>query len=104
MTGSSERAELGHFGMSIGLTNAMSEIFVETVMDEDDNSDDDSDIKSTSPVDDADVDDMFENLDYNLNIDDLDAFMASAMEAGKEKGINAEHLLKIWRISFDDVK
>jgi hypothetical protein len=76
--------------MSIGLTNVTLEIFVETVMDKDDDSNDSSDIKSMSPVDDADIDDMFENMDYNLNvINNLDAFMASAVEAGREKGINA---------------
>ena len=93
-----ERAERGRFEMNIGSTNATSEVYVETVTEDDESDDESSDDEDESlPSRDDD-----ENWDYEL--EDLDAFMASAASAGKAKGVDAEHLSKIWRISWDDAK
>lgn len=91
-----DRAERGSFGMKIGSTNATSEVFVETVTD-----DDDSDSETNVSMTDID----FEKIgDWEYELEDLDAFMASATSAGKATGVDAEHLSKIWRISWDDAK
>ena len=36
--------------------------------------------------------------------EDMDAFFASGVHGGPEVGIDARHLLKVWRISYDDAK
>ena len=100
-----DRADRGRFAMNIGSTNATSEVFVETVT-EDDESDDEYDeskeVEDLSLGDDHTID--LEDWDFELDQDDLDAFMASATTAGKAKGVDAEHLSKIWRISYDQAK
>ena len=36
--------------------------------------------------------------------DDMDGFFASSVHGGPEVGVDARHLLKVWRISYEDAK
>ena len=95
-----ERADLGVFGMHIGSTTILDKVLVETVS-EDDSDDDDEGTVIDADNDDIRVEDV---TDWDYEIEDLDAFMAAAMDAGRAKGVDPEHLSKIWRISWDDAK
>jgi len=104
-----ERAERGRFAMNIGSTNATSEVFVETVTEDDESDDDDSEVDESIWDERESLGDTREPIDYEdwefqMDMEDLDAYMASAATAGKAKGVDAEHLSKIWRISYDDAK
>jgi hypothetical protein len=44
-----------------------------------------------------------EDWDFDDDMD-LDALIASATSAGKAKGVDPEHLSKIWRISWAEAK
>jgi hypothetical protein len=98
-----ERADLGTFSMNVGSTNSDPSVFVETVTDDDDSGDEGNATEEHDHdgynADSQDVDD-----DWELNIEDLDAFMVSATSAGKSTSIDPEHLSKVWRISWDDAK
>ena len=92
-----EKAEEGMFKMNIGSTDTTSEIYVETVTDDD----------STDGFKDGDDEaSMFEFIaeDWDLEEDDLDEFMAAAATAGRPGGVTPEHLSKIWRISVPEAK
>jgi len=77
---------------------------------EDDESDDEDDEVNESIRDEREFlgDDRepidYEDWDFQMDMEDLDAYMALAATAGKAKGVDAEHLSKIWRISYDDAK
>ena len=72
----------------------MSDLFVEMVPDDDENSD----------VDDSLMDDDVVINHWEYELQDLNAFMAAAIDAGKAEGVDAKNLSKMWRISFDDAK
>ena len=68
--------------MNIGSTNTTSEVFVETVTEDDESDNDESmEVKDASLGDDHTID--YE--DWVFDMKDLDAFMASAASAGKAK-------------------
>jgi hypothetical protein len=101
-----ERANLGRFQASIGATNVTdSEYLVETVTDDDDDDDDDSQDNEPSNNDDSsNEDDLLFDKIYEGSLRgeiDLDDIMLSAAHADRSKGINAEHLSKIWRIGLE---
>ncbi len=99
-----ERADLGRFQMSIGSTDAMpgSHLASDTESDSDDssiNSDDSSINSDDSPIGDGDaLDELFDEATRgNL---DLDEVMLSATHAQKTRGVDANHLSKLWQIDL----
>ena len=49
--------------------------------------------------------DMFQDAMNGLGSeDDMDAFFASGVHGGPEVGVDARHLSKVWRISYEDAK
>jgi hypothetical protein len=114
------RAELGDFMMAVGATTAMSgsyldvdEVVVETV-DDDDSPDyemeeaEGSDAESSEEHDDYEpeagddswINDLIERA--TAGEFDFDDIMASATNARRSQGVDAEHLSKIWRISVEE--
>ena len=45
-----------------------------------------------------------ETMDKLGNEDAMDAFFSSGVHGGQEVGVDARHLAKVWRISYDDAK
>ena len=88
---------LGMFQVTIGSTDAPRGTYlVETV------NDNDSESSSSESSDDKSVTTLFESsLQGEIDLDDI---MVSAAHARRPKGINAEHLSKIWRINQKQVK
>ena len=49
--------------------------------------------------------DMFQDAMNGLGSeDDMDAFFSSSVHGGPEVGVDARHLSKVWRISYEDAK
>ena len=93
------RNERGQFAMSIGATSILDQPYL----------DDDDDSQDSSEEDDTSQDDSDDDFDLKESDDDtnealLDSFMASTAEAGKTRGVDPQHLSKIWRISHEDAK
>ena len=91
----SARRDLGMFQATIGSTDAPRGTYlVETV--------DDNDSESSESSDDESVTTLFESsLRGEIDLDDI---MVSAAHARRPKGIDAEHLSKIWRIDQKQAK
>ena len=92
------RSNLGKFQVSIGSTNATKSEFLV----EDDSSttstDDDMMVETVEEDDEQTLDNLFEHVTKGEI--DLDEIMVSAAHASKSKGIDAEHLSKVWRIDL----
>ena len=93
------RNEHGQFAMSIGATSILDQPY----LDDDDDSQDSSEEDDFSQ-DDSDDDFDFMELDDDTNEALLDNFMASTAQAGKTRGVDPNHLSKIWRISHEDAQ
>ena len=96
------RAEHGNFAMNIGATNTkVNDVYLEVEPNDDIASDSDDDAGD----DEFDFDDCEPmDLDNDESESLLDSFMASANTAGKPRGVDAKHLSKIWRISYEEAK
>ena len=82
------RTDLGSDAINIGATNCYNGDYL-------DNGDDE--IPMTI--------DMFQDVMNGLGIEeDMDAFFVSSVHSGPEVGVDARHLLKVWRISYEDAK
>ena len=92
------RNKNGQFAMNIGAAS----IFDQTYQDDDDSQD-------TSDADDTSLDDSEDDFDP-MGLDDdtiealIDNFMASTAQAGKTRGVDHNHVSKIWRISNEDAQ
>ena len=91
------RNEHGQFAMNIGATSILDQPY----LDDDDDSQDASDDDDTSQDNSDDDFDPME-LDDDTNEVLLDNFMASTDQAGKTRGVDPQHLSKIWRITHED--
>ena len=91
----SARRDLGMFQATIGSTDTPRGTYlVETV--------DDNDSESSKSSDDESVTTLFESsLRGEIDLEDI---MVSAAHARRPKGIDAEHLSKIWRIDQKQAK
>jgi hypothetical protein len=100
------RSNLGNFQVSIGSTNATESKFL--VEDEASTSSASTDTDmEVETVEDEEDEHILENLFVSVTkgeVVDLDEIMVSAAHAGKPKGIDAEHLSKIWRIDLKTAK
>jgi uncharacterized protein (DUF342 family) len=98
------RSNLGNFKVSIGSTNATESEFL--VEDEASTSsastDTDMEVETVEEEDEHILDNLF--VIVTKGEVDLDEIMVSAAHAGKPKGIDAEHLSKIWRIDLKTAK
>lgn len=98
-----EQAEIGHFRCSIGSTNVTcsdylaQEHITEATTDSDDSSDEDPDDEDEELLR-----QVYEDVQSGQL--DLDEIMASATHATNNKGVDPEHLAKIWRIDHDTAK
>ena len=86
----SQRGDDGNFMMSIGSTTAHDSIYLETVEEDEDESEDESVVSCDE--------DQWETME-----DEIDDFMASAV-AGFASGVSPELLSKVWRISHEEAK
>ena len=89
--------DFGMYQATIGSTDALrGSYLVETV------NDNDSESSSSESRDDESATTLFESsLQGEIDLDDI---MVSAAHARRPKGIDAEHLSKIWRIDQKQVK
>ena len=88
-----EKAEIGYDAIAIGATNPAMDDDALFVMDSEEpqaNSDEELE------------DDDWEEFENNHDVDEI--FMSAAVSAGKPRGVDATHLSKVWRISYDDAK
>ena len=82
------RTNLGSDAINIGATNCYNEDYL-------DNNDDELPMTS----------DMVQNtIDRLGNEEDMNAFFSSGVHGGPEVGVDARHLSKVWRISYEDAK
>ena len=82
------RTNLGSDTINIGATNCYNEDYL-------DNNDDELPITSDM------VQDAMDGLG---NEDDMNTFFSSGVHGGPEVGVDARHLSKVWRISYEDAK
>ena len=97
-----ERVDLGTFSVNVGSAHSDPSVFVETV-DADSDDDGEDAVAEENDSDECDIGPQ-DFDDWDLNVEDLDAFMASATSAGKATSIDPDHLSKVWRISWEDAK
>ena len=93
------RSTLEKFQMSIGSTNATENKFLYREEEEPNDTDSAMSIESTEENDEEILDGLF--VSATKGEIDLDSIMISATHAGKPKGIDAEHLSKVWRIDLE---
>ena len=85
------RLNLGSDAINIGAMNWYEESYL----------DDDAIVEDETPT----MTDMIQDVMNELGSEeDMDAFFASGVHGGSEVGIDAKHLSKVWRISYEDAK
>ena len=92
-----ERMVHGHETMVIGSTTVGESEYILDVQEEEE-------IADETPLD---GEGSVTSCDTNLaetNRMDLDEFFVSAVQVGKPRGLDAEHLSKVWRISHEDAQ
>ena len=91
------RSEIGKFQIAIGATcGSGSEFLIDS--NDDDNSDDPIAVDEDEEADEETLDNLFESVDKGeINLDDI---MISSTTAGKQKGVDAVLLSKLWRIDL----
>ena len=82
------RTNLGSASINNGATNCYNEDYLDN---------DDDELPITSDM----VQDAMDGLG---NEDDMTAFFSSGVHGGPEVGVDARHLSKVWRISYEDDK
>ena len=82
------RTNLGSDAINIGATNCYNEDYL-------DNNDDE--LPMTSDI-------VQDTIDRLGNEEDMNAFFSSGVHGGPEVGVDARHLSKVWRISYEDAK
>ena len=82
------RTNLGSDAINIGATNCYNEDYLDN---------DDDEIPITSDM----AQDAMDGLG---NEDDMNAFFSSGIHSGLEVGVDAQHLSKVWQISYEDTK
>ena len=88
-----ERLNLGSDAINIGAMNC----YDDSYLDDCDNAIVDDDASTTKGL----IEDALNELGDE---EDMDAFFASGVHGGSEVGIDAKHLSKVWRISYEDTK
>ena len=92
-----ERTEHGHEAMAIGSTMVGESEYILDGREEEEMTDETS-LDGENSITSGDI-----NLDETDRMD-LDEFFMSAVQVGKPRGLDAEHLSKVWRISHEDAQ
>ena len=96
------RVQHGNFAMTVGATfTRNNDVYLETVSD-DDASMSSSDESLDPNTEEIDLD-AFDLEEWN-STEELDDFMVSTASTSNPRGIDAQHLSKIWRISHEDAQ
>ena len=99
------RGEISNFMMNIGATDTWNGSYlIETVEEDSDDETSEASVDDDIMISDAPEGTFDEELNDLDDEYDLDELMAAATTADVPKGINAKHLSKVWRISYDDAK